>query len=135
MADTKDKKYIEAIGRRKTSVARVRLTPASKASYEVNGKNLAEYFDLDELVTVVESPFKVLDLKNTYKITVKVMGGGISSQAESIRLGISRALIKEEAERRKALKDAGFLKRDPRSKERKKPGLRKARKRPQWSKR
>lgn len=135
MADKKDNKYIEAVGRRKTSVARVRITPASKASYEINGKKLAEYFDLEEQVSVVEAPFKVLEIENKYVITVKVLGGGKTSQAESIRLGISRALIKEEAGRRKILKDAGFLKRDPRSKERKKPGLRKARKRPQWSKR
>jgi small subunit ribosomal protein S9 len=135
MADTKDKKYIEAIGRRKTSVARVRLTPASKASYEVNGKNLADYFSVSELISVVESPFKESEVSNKYKITIKVLGGGIRSQAEAIRLGISRALIKEDAELRKSLKKAGFLKRDPRVKERKKPGLRKARKRPQWSKR
>jgi small subunit ribosomal protein S9 len=135
MAEKSDKKYIEAVGRRKTAVARVRLTPASKASFEINGKNLADFFSLEELVGVVQAPFNELEQENKYTITVKVLGGGIRSQAEAIRLGISRALIKDDSEKRKTLKKAGFLKRDPRRKERKKPGLRKARKRPQWSKR
>jgi small subunit ribosomal protein S9 len=135
MAESKDKRYIEAIGRRKTSVARVRLTPASKSSYDVNGKSISDYFSVAELITTIEAPFKELEMENKYKITIVVKGGGIKSQAEAIRLGISRALIKEDAELRKTLKKAGFLKRDPRVKERKKPGLRKARKRPQWSKR
>jgi small subunit ribosomal protein S9 len=135
MAESKDTRYIEAVGKRKTSVARVRMTPATKASFEVNGKNLSDYFDLEELITVIEAPFKVLEMTNNYVITVKVLGGGIRSQAEAIRLGISRALIKEDVELRKVLKKEGFLKRDARVKERKKPGLRKARKRPQWSKR
>ena len=135
MSDNKTEKYIESVGRRKTSVARVRLTPSTKASYLVNGKSLSDYFDHNNLITVVESPFKNLELDTKYEITVKVLGGGISSQAEAIRLGISRCLVKIDAEKRKPLKKLGFLKRDPRSKERKKPGLKKARKRPQWSKR
>jgi len=128
-------RYIEAVGRRKTSVARVRITPATKTSYEINGKALADYFDHIDLINKVEAPFKNENVVGKYKVTVKTNGGGIASQAESIRLGISRCLISEDLELRKPLKKLGFLKRDPRSKERKKPGLKKARKRPQWSKR
>jgi small subunit ribosomal protein S9 len=135
MAAKSDKKYIEAVGRRKTSVARVRMTPATKASYEINGKSLADYFDHANLIDIVEAPFNEEEVVGKYAVTVRVKGGGTNSQAESIRLGISRCLVSEDAELRKPLKKLGFLKRDPRSKERKKPGLRKARKRPQWSKR
>ena len=135
MSATTDKKYIEAVGRRKTAVARVRITPSSKAGYVINGKSLSDYFDHADLIGKVEAPFKEAELTGKYEVSVKVLGGGINSQAEAIRLGISRCLIKEDLELRKPLKKLGFLKRDPRSKERKKPGLRKARKRPQWSKR
>lgn len=131
-----DKKYIEGIGRRKTSTARVRLTPSSKTEITVNGKPYTEYFanlshqkDIESVLETKEAGIE------TYSITAKVLGGGISSQAESIRLGIARALVKEKADRRSPLKLAGFLKRDPRSVERKKFGLRKARKRAAWSKR
>lgn len=130
-----DKKYIEAIGRRKTSIARVRLTPASKASYIVNEKPLEEYFPVVELQEKVRDSVAVSGTKEKYSVSIKVIGGGISSQAEAIRLGISRALVKEDAELRSPLKKSGFLKRDPRSVERKKFGLRKARKSVQWSKR
>jgi len=133
MADTK---YIEGIGRRKTSTARVRLTPSAKTEITVNDKPYTEYFTNLSHQKDIES---VLETKEagieTYTITAKVTGGGISSQAESIRLGIARSLVKEKADRRIPLKIAGFLKRDPRSVERKKPGLRKARKRAAWSKR
>ena len=128
--------YIEGIGRRKTATARVRLTPASKTEITVNGKEYKQYFQNLALQMDVTS---VLETKDTgiedYTISAKVLGGGISSQAEAIRLGIARALVKEKADRRTQLKAAGFLKRDPRSVERKKPGLRKARKRAAWSKR
>lgn len=131
-----DKKYIEGLGRRKTSTARVRLTQADKTTIVVNDKPLEEYFPV---LALQKDVLSVLDTKDAgienYTITAKVNGGGISSQAESIRLGIARALVKEKAERRGVLKHGGFLKRDPRSVERKKPGLRKARKRPAWSKR
>jgi len=131
-----DQKYIEGIGRRKTASARVRLTPAKDTSILVNEKPLAEYFVHDALQKDVLSVFDVEEAGvEHYSITAKVSGGGLSSQAESIRLGIARALVKEKLERRGALKRAGFLKRDPRSVERKKFGLRKARRRPQWSKR
>ncbi len=136
MATKTPGRYIEAIGRRKTATARVRLTPATETTIVVNDKKLEEYFPHLALHKDVQS---VLDTKDagieTYTITAKVLGGGISSQAEAIRLGIARALVKEKEARRATLKKAGFLKRDPRSVERKKFGLLKARKRPAWSKR
>ncbi len=132
---TKPAQYIEAVGRRKTATARVRITPSKEISIIVNEKPILGYFGLKALEQVVLGVFKVDEATGAYSITAKVNGGGLSSQAEAIRLGIARALVKEQADRRKALKKVGFLKRDPRSKERKKFGLRKARRRPQWSKR
>ncbi|MCC6199100.1 30S ribosomal protein S9 [Candidatus Nomurabacteria bacterium] len=131
----KTKKYIESIGRRKTATARVRLTPASKNSFSINEKDLAGYFVTEELQKIVTDPFAVLADKAHYTVSVKVTGGGIHSQAEAVRHGISRGLVKEDEGDKVALKSAGFLKRDPRSKERRKFGLKKARKSPQWSKR
>ncbi len=128
-------KYIEAIGRRKTSTARVRLTPASKASFIINDKNVHDYFQTSELLAIVNDAFTKSGIANKYTITVKVSGSGIHSQAEAVRHGITRALVKEDESLRKELKKLGFLKRDPRSKERKKFGLKKARKGPTWSKR
>ena len=133
MSDKKTEKYIEAVGRRKTAVARVRITPASKNTFVVNGKNLSEYFELDELIKVSESALNEVETK--YGVSAKVLGGGKNSQAGAIRLAISRCLVKEDQENRKTLKKLGFLKRDPRVKERKKPGLRKARRSQQWRKR
>lgn len=128
--------YTEGIGRRKSASARVRITPASTTTIVVNDKPLAEYFKHDAEKNDVQS---VLGHEEAgvgdYTITVKVTGGGLSAQAEAIRLGIARALVKEKADRRTTLKKAGYLKRDPRAVERKKFGLRKARRRPQWSKR
>ena len=128
--------YTEGIGRRKTASARVRIVPASKSQIIVNDVPLDEYFDSETHRADVRS---VLNLESAgvgdYSITVKVAGGGLSSQAEAIRLGIARALVAEKADRRIPLKRAGYLKRDARSVERKKFGLRKARRRPQWSKR
>jgi len=128
--------YIEGIGRRKTASARVRLTPAKETTFKINGKTLEEYFPHEGLRSDVMSVLKTDDAGiEHYAITVHMKGGGLSSQAESIRLGIARALVKEKAERRLVFKPLGFLKRDPRSVERKKFGLRKARRAPQWSKR
>jgi small subunit ribosomal protein S9 len=128
--------YIEGIGRRKTATARVRLTPASQTEITVNGKKLEDYFGnlshQKDILSVLETPDAGIE---HYAISVKVSGSGISAQAEAIRLGIARALVKEKADRRSPLKLLGYLKRDPRSVERKKFGLRKARKRPAWSKR
>lgn len=135
MAATKSV-YVEGIGRRKTATARVRLTPAKETTIVVNDKALNDYFPHVALQNDVQSVLKTADAGiQDYTITAHVNGGGISSQAEAIRLGIARALVKEKAERRSPLKLLGFLKRDPRSVERKKFGLRKARKRPAWSKR
>jgi len=136
MSAAKTTTYTEGIGRRKTSTARVRLTPASATKITVNNKPLAEYFTNLSHQKDVQSVLETADAGiEDYTITAQVNGGGISSQAEAIRLGIARALVKEKAERRSPLKLLGFLKRDPRSVERKKFGLRKARKRPAWSKR
>ena len=135
MAATKTT-YVEGLGRRKTATARVRLTPASATEITVNGKPVNEYFGNLSHQTDILSVLGTADAGiENYTITAKVVGGGISSQAESIRLGIARALVKEKTDRRGVLKAAGYLKRDPRSVERKKPGLRKARKRAAWSKR
>lgn len=136
MATAKKDVYVEGIGRRKTASARVRLTQAKETTVVVNGKKVGDYFSHASLLKSIQS---VLDTPNAgiehYTITVHVSGGGTTAQAEAIRLGIARALVKEKAERRSPLKLLGFLKRDPRSVERKKFGLRKARKRPAWSKR
>lgn len=136
MATDTSQRYIEGVGRRKTATARVRLTPASETTIVVNDKPLAEFFPYEANVKDVQSVLATEDAGiEHYTITAKVSGGGLSSQAEAIRLGIARALVKEKAERRIPLKRQGFLKRDPRSVERKKFGLLKARRRPQWSKR
>ncbi len=137
--DTKDK-YIEAIGRRKTSTARVRITPASKASFIVNDLDAKEYFKTDDQRRLILDPMikgvKEGEEKNTkWAVEAHVNGGGIHSQAEAIRHGLSRALVKSDEELHTTLKGLGFLKRDPRAKERRKFGLKKARKAPKWSKR
>ncbi len=127
-------KYIEAVGRRKTATARVRITPAAKgAGYTVNGKPLAEHFQLDSLQQIATVAFA--DLEQAFDVSVKVQGGGISAQADAVRHGVARALTEWDAELRGGLKKKGYLKRDPRAKERRKFGLKKARKRGQWSKR
>ncbi len=129
-------RYIEAIGRRKTASARVRITPSAKMSYDINGKTVEEYFPTTELRSTAVESIKESKLSETkFKITVVAKGGGISGQADAMRLGIARALIVYDKELRGKLKKAGLLKRDPRAKERRKFGLKKARKSPQWSKR
>ena len=133
--EKKSAKYIETIGRRKTSSARVRVTPATKLSVVINDKPVTTYFMTKELETIVKSPFGESSLGDKFEVTAVVKGGGIHSQAEAVRHGISRALVEMSEEERGTLKKAGFLKRDPRSKERRKFGLKKARKAPQWSKR
>jgi small subunit ribosomal protein S9 len=132
MATEKKDVYIEGIGRRKEAVARVRITPASKTSFVVNDKPLADYFKTEMLQKIAQ---EALEEKGEFSVSIKVNGGGVNSQAESVRLGIARALIKKDLELRKDLKSKGFLKRDPRVKERRKFGLKKARKAAQWSKR
>lgn len=127
-------RYVEAVGRRKTSVARVRLL-ADKSGITINGKDLTEYLKMPKLQEIVTAPLLALELKNKHGFTVVVAGGGIFSQAEAIRHGISRALVKFNSEFKKRLKKYNFLTRDPRMVERKKYGLKKARRAPQWAKR
>ena len=129
-----DDKYIEAVGRRKSAVARVRITPANKTTLIINDRSLDDYFMTDTQRNVAREALALFK-ENKYNVTVKVIGGGLPAQAESVRLGTARALIKEDETRRKDLKALGFLKRDPRTKERKKFGLKGARRSPQWSKR
>lgn len=127
-------RYIETVGRRKTSVARVRLTPAKTQSLVVNDKPVVEYFKTNTLQRVATEAFHVEGV-STFAVSAHVNGGGSASQAEAIRHGISRAISEHQTQLRAPLKKAGFLKRDPRTKERRKFGLKKARKAPQWSKR
>ncbi|SMC97411.1 30S ribosomal protein S9 [Sporomusa malonica] len=121
-------------GRRKTSVARVRLVPG-EGKILVNERPLNEYFGLKTLEIIVTQPLNLTDTVGKYDVLAKVEGGGVSGQAGAVRHGISRALLKVDAEYRPALKKAGFLTRDPREKERRKYGLKKARKASQFSKR
>ncbi|MBP9757109.1 MAG: 30S ribosomal protein S9 [Candidatus Pacebacteria bacterium] len=127
------KEYTEAIGRRKTASARVRLTAAKTSSMTVNGRTAEEYFPLAQMVKTAFSPLQALGA--TFAVSAKVQGGGHKAQADAIRHGISRAMIAIEPTQRKDLKVRGWLKRDPRAKERKKFGLKGARRAPQWSKR
>lgn len=128
-------RYIETVGRRKTSVARVRITPASKTTFLINGKELESYFPTKEMANIAIQPFSESKEIQKFKVTAHINGGGIHSQSEALRHGIARALVEYSAGLRKTLKKAGYLKRDPRAKERRKFGLKKARKAPQWSKR
>jgi len=125
--------YTEGIGRRKTAAARVRIVPNAKRSVTINEKPFDEYFTTKELQTIVLEPMNAME--ESYAVTAKVAGGGIAAQADAVRHGIARALTELHAEMRTTLKKKGYLKRDPRKKERKKPGLKKARKAAQWSKR
>lgn len=134
-------KYFEAVGRRKTSTARVRIWESNKANFIVNGKDAKEYFKTEGERRLIIDP--MIKGQNTeegkvalkWNVEVRVAGGGVRSQAEAIRHGLSRALVIFNEENRGNLKTLGFLKRDPRAKERRKFGLKKARKAPQWSKR
>lgn len=121
-------------GRRKESVARVRLVPGD-GRIVVNGRDLDQYFGLETLKAIVRQPLVLTDTLNRYDVLVNVHGGGFTGQAGAIRHGIARALLKVDPDLRPSLKKAGFLTRDPRMKERKKYGLKKARRAPQFSKR
>ncbi len=133
----KESKYLWATGRRKTAVAQVRIysEKLTKKSVQVNEKDYQSYFPLSVLQGIVLSPLDLTGNLTKFRVTVKVDGGGIKSQAEAVRLGISRALLKMDENLRKTLKSKNYLTRDPREKERKKPGLKKARRAPQWTKR
>ena len=128
-------KFITAGGRRKTAIATVRMSEASKNELSIHGKSPKEFFKTDERARTALSAFTVAEAAKEYKVTAHVEGGGIAAQADAVRHAVARALIKAEPATRAKLKLAGLLTRDPRAKERKKPGLVKARKRKQWSKR
>lgn len=136
MATTKENKYIETVGRRKTATARVRITPSTKMTYSVNEKPLADYFKTLELQRVITDVFTKGKIEEKFTVTAVVTGGGFAGQAEAVRHGVSRALVELNQEVKGDLKKLGYLKRDPRSKERRKAGMAgKARKKKQWSKR
>ena len=130
-----DLAYTTAVGRRKTATARVKLTPASKNSMTVNGKPAAEFFNTTDRDLIASDVFRLEEVTGHFEVVARVSGGGVNAQAEAVRMAIARAVEKTDAGLRKPLKAAGYLKRDPRHVERKKPGLLKARKRPSWSKR
>ena len=134
MAKKTENIVFQGTGRRKESIARVRLM-AGKGEVTVNGKKLDEYFGSEILKVIVNQPFAVTSTVGKYDVIVKVVGGGLTGQAGAIRHGIARALNEANSEFRPALKAAGLLTRDPRMKERKKYGMKKARKAPQFSKR
>ena len=136
MADTIKGEYYYGMGRRKTAVARVRLYPNGDGSITVNGKNGGQYFGQRETLTsTVTAPLRLLEVSDAFNMTVRVVGGGTSGQAGAIRHAVSRALLRVNPEWKSALRKAGYLTRDPRMKERKKPGLKRARKAPQYTKR
>ena len=129
------KKYFYGTGRRKSSVARVRVYENGTGSITINGRDINEYFGLDTLKLIVNQPLVTTEMVGKVDIVVTVSGGGVSGQAGAIRHGVSRALLLLNPEFRPTLKAAGFLTRDPRMKERKKYGLKAARRAPQFSKR
>ncbi|MDD4995502.1 MAG: 30S ribosomal protein S9 [Patescibacteria group bacterium] len=134
-AATKSGKYIRAIGRRKCAIAQVRLYQPGKGSITINDKPLIEYFTVASQQICVNDPLKTVGLEGSVDITAKVSGGGKHGQSEAVRLGIARSIIALNPELKSSLKKPGFLTRDSRVKERKKPGLKRARRAPQWSKR
>ncbi len=136
MADTIKGEYFYGMGRRKTAVARVRLFPNGDGSITINGKASRQYFGTREAFTAtMTAPMRLLEVGSDYTMTVRVVGGGVSGQAGAIRHAVARALLRVNPEWKPALRKAGYLTRDPRMKERKKPGLKRARKAPQYTKR
>jgi len=137
VAKKKTSKKIQFLGtgRRKKAIARVRLLPEGSGNITINNKSLDEYFGLDTLKYIVNQPLELTNNSAKYDVIVNVKGGGFTGQAGAIRHGISRALVLADADTKADLKKAGFLTRDPRAKERKKYGLKKARRAPQFSKR
>ncbi|MBR7100176.1 MAG: 30S ribosomal protein S9 [Clostridia bacterium] len=134
-ANLKKKLQFWGTGRRKKAIARVRLIPAGSGNIVINDRTLTDYFPQGTLQYIVKQPLVLTETEAKYDVFVNVIGGGFTGQAGAIRLGISRALLQAEENVRPALKKAGFLTRDPRAKERKKYGLKKARRAPQFSKR
>jgi len=131
----KDLGYTYAVGRRKTAIARVRRIPGGDGSVTINGLPIEQYFLAPELQQIVRGPIELVSANQQFSYSVRVTGGGNHSQSEAIRHGIARTLLKVNAEWRPELKQAGWLMRDARVKERKKPGLHRARRAPQWQKR
>jgi small subunit ribosomal protein S9 len=127
--------YYEAVGRRKASTARVRLFPEGEGAIVVNERPLEEYFCRPMDIIHLKEPLEAVGLESRFNVSVLVKGGGIKGQAGAIRLGIARALLKVDSDLRPTLRKSGFLTRDARVKERKKPGLKGARKAPQYTKR
>ncbi|MDP4152499.1 MAG: 30S ribosomal protein S9 [Bacillota bacterium] len=134
MANTDNKPYFYGTGRRKKSVASVRLLPGT-GNITINGRDIDDYFGLETLKLIVRQPLELTGFIGKFDIICKVIGGGVSGQAGAIRHGLARALLQSDESLRLALKKAGFLTRDPRMKERKKYGLKAARRAPQFSKR
>ena len=137
MAKTNVKKKLQfwGTGRRKKAIARVRLIPGGNGTIVITDRAFEDYFPQGTLQYIVKQPIALLEVESKYDIIVNVIGGGYTGQAGAIRLGVARALLEAEENSRAALKAAGFLTRDPRAKERKKYGLKKARRAPQFSKR
>lgn len=135
LEEEKSVRYYEAVGRRKRAVARVRLFTRGEKEFLVNSKSYTQYFGAQELQLVADAALRKMKVTDKFRVFVRVFGGGLSGQAEAVRHGISRALTKFNPDFRKRLKRAGYLRRDPREKERRKFGLKKARKAPQWAKR
>ncbi|MFN8596866.1 MAG: 30S ribosomal protein S9 [Anaerolineae bacterium] len=127
--------YYEGIGRRKTSTARVRLHSGGKGEVTVNDKPVKEYFGRELDILKLMTPLKIVGAESRYDVTVKVQGGGDTGQADAVAMGVARALVVSDPELKSVLRKAGFLTRDARAKERKKPGLKRARKAPQYTKR
>ena len=134
-ATVKKKLQFWGTGRRKKAIARVRLIPGGNGTIVINDRAFEDYFPQGTLQYIVKQPIALLEVESKYDIVVIVIGGGYTGQAGAIRLGIARALLEAEENSRPALKKEGFLTRDPRAKERKKYGLKKARRAPQFSKR
>ncbi len=130
-----DAQYYEGLGRRKRATARVRLHTENTDGAIVNDKPLDDYFSRDVDRSYIDEVFQVTGTEGRFQLTVKVKGGGVTGQAGAVRLGIARALLKVDPDYRTVLRQHGMLTRDPRAKERKKPGLKRARKAPQYTKR
>ena len=135
MATETKQRYIEAVGRRKTAIARVRITPSTKASFTINDKEVKDYFSTEDLQVIAQEAISKSEVGEKFTVTVHVLGGGIHAQAEAVRHGLSPTLVLRDENIKNTLKKLGFLKRDSRQVERKKFGLKKARKAPTWSKR
>lgn len=135
MSTAKTTKYFEGVGRRKEAVVRARITPAAKTTYTTNGLSLKDYFKVASFMDIATRPITIAKAGEHFTVSFKAKSGGVAAQADAAALGLARALIKFNTRLRADLKKAGLLSVDPRQKERRKFGLKKARKSPQWSKR